>query len=288
MNNLIKKEKNRNMNSTGKNIWNVIWYLVVFIMIQFVVTYAVICVWLMSRGFTFEATLKYIASGNIANESTMMIIISAVSSVLAIALFAWRRYAPISRNYLASHPWTVLIWVVLLALGTIIPSEWIDEKVGLALPDAMTKMFAGIMSERWGYLAIGILAPLAEEIVFRGAILRTLLKIFDKRLHWLPIIISALLFGLVHGNLAQFSHAFVIGLLLGWMYYRTDSIVPGIVLHWVNNTAAFVVYNLMPAAEDAKLIDIFGGNERAVWLSLGFSLCILLPALFQLSFRLKK
>jgi hypothetical protein len=44
----------------------------------------------------------------------------------------------------------------------------------------------------------------------------------------------------------------------------------------------------MPAAEGAKLIDVFGGNERAVWLSLGFSLCILLPALFQLSFRLKK
>ena len=276
------------MSNTGKNVLNAVWYLVVFLLIQFVMSIVVSCTWLMVRGFDFSAALKYVTSGNAAKDSTMIIIYSALSSALTIALFAWRKWSPFSREYIAGKPCMVILWVVLLTLGTIIPSEWMDEQINIPMPDQLSKIFAGIMSERWGYLAIGVLAPLAEEMVFRGAILRTLLKIFNKRLYWIPIVFSALLFGAVHGNMAQFIHASIIGLLLGWMYYRTDSIVPGVVFHWVNNTAAFIIYNLMPAAENAKLVDLFGGNEHAVWLSLGFSLCILLPSLYQLSFRLNK
>ena len=43
---------------------------------------------------------------------------------------------------------------------------------------------ASMMKEPWGYVAIGILAPLAEDGVFRGAILRTLLGIMSKKNHW--------------------------------------------------------------------------------------------------------
>ena len=105
---------------------------------------------------------------------------------------------------------------------------------------------------------------------------------------WCAILISALLFGAVHGNVQQFVHATLIGLLLGWMYYRTNSIVPGIVFHWINNTAAYVVANVIPNSEHARLVDILGGEQRSVWLALGFSLCLFLPALFQLWQRMKK
>ena len=87
-------------------------------------------------------------------------------------------------------------------------------------------------------------------------------------------------------NPAQMPHAFLVGLLLGWMYYRTASIVPGVVYHWVNNTVAYVMYNLYPDP-DMTLVDLFG-NQRAVLMALVFSLCIFLPALFQLNMRLKK
>ena len=88
--------------------------------------------------------------------------------------------------------------------------------------------------------------------------------------------------------MAQGIHAFVIGLLLGWLYYRTGSIVPGIVLHWVNNTVAFVMFNVMPELSDGKLIDLFHGNNRMMVYALMFSLCILLPSLFQLAMRTRK
>ena len=145
--------------------------------------------------------------------------------------------------------------------------------------------FSMIMRNRYGYLAVGLLAPLAEEVVFRGAVLRALLRWKEGR-PWLAIAISALLFSAAHMNPAQLPHTFLVGLLLGWMYYRTDSIVPGVVLHWVNNTVAYVMFNLYPNP-DMTLLDLFGSQQR-VLMAVGFSLCIFLPALFQLNQNMKK
>ena len=72
------------------------------------------------------------------------------------------------------------------------------------------------------------------------------------------------------------------------MYWRTGSIVPGIVFHWVNNTIAYVVCMLMPGMTDADLIDLCGGDLRRELLYVASSLCIFLPALFQLHRRMKR
>ena len=140
------------------------------------------------------------------------------------------------------------------------------------------------MKDRMGYFVIGLLAPLTEEMVFRGAVLRSLLQ--WKQNPWVGIVISAILFALIHMNPVQMPHAFLVGLLLGWMYYRTDSIIPGVVYHWVNNTVAYVMYNLYPDP-DMTLMDLFG-SQRAIMMALVFSLCIFLPSLYQLNMRLKK
>ena len=101
--------------------------------------------------------------------------------------------------------------------------------------------------------------------------------------HWAAIAVSAVIFAVVHANPAQMPHALLIGLLLGWMYYRTGSILPGIALHWVNNTAAYVFYVLFPFAADMKLTEFFGGNQNNVVLAVVFSLFILIPAIYQLN-----
>lgn len=218
-----------------------------------------------------------------------MLAVFGVSSVLTILLFTFCKWSPFSRTYLQSHPWSALFWVILLTMGTIIPSVWFEELIGAdIMPEDQKDMLMKLMKEPEGYIVVGILVPVAEEMVFRGAILRKLLEIFHSGMYWWAIVLSALLFGVVHGNMAQGLHAFLLGLLLGWMYWRTNSIVPGIVLHWINNTVAFVLYNLIPGAEDARLVDIFGGDQRSVYLALAFSLCIFLPSLYQLTIRLKK
>lgn len=267
---------------------NAIGYLLVFLLIQALAMFVVGTIWYVTQGQDLQTAVQSVGTGKLASDGLGVVLSTIVSSLLTILLFALCRWAPFSREYLRSHPWVSLLWVVLLACGTIIPSEWLLEQLNIQMPEGTEEMFEEILGRPEGYIVIGILAPIAEEMVFRGAILRSLLKAFSPQMHWLPIILSALLFGVVHGNLPQGCHAFVIGLLLGWLYYRTDSIVPGMVFHWVNNSVAYAMFNLLPQAGDGKLIDLFHGNHRMMMYAIGFSLCILLPSLFQLALRLRR
>lgn len=216
-------------------------------------------------------------------DATGTILTMMLFSVLAVALFLWQKWAVVSRHWIRTRPWIVLVWCVLAALGSIIPSAWFQDQMP-ELPNIVEEEFDMILRNRYGYFIIGLLAPLAEELVFRGAILRSLLK-WNSR-PWVAILISAVLFSAAHMNPAQIPHTLLIGLLLGWMYYRTDSIVPGVVFHWVNNTVAYVIYNLYPNP-DMTTTDLFG-NGGPVLMAVGFSLCILIPSLLQLNLRMQK
>ena len=260
----------------GKNnrlILNVLGYLVAFIAVQFVVSLVALYL---------DDSIKHPPSAS-AKALTLS---SVVSSVILIALFVWCKWAPISRNYLQQKPWGALVWAILTGLGAILPLQWIYEQLNITMSEDVKHLFESIMGSSWGYLALGILAPVAEELVFRGAILRSLMAYFNYRLPWIPIVVSALLFGAVHGNVAQFANAFVMGLLLGWMYCRTHSIVLGVALHWVNNTVAYTMYKLMPEMNDGQLIDLFHGDGKLMYMGLFCSLLVLLPSLFQLNRRM--
>ena len=91
------------------------------------------------------------------------------------------------------------------------------------------------------FLYAGILAPITEELLFRGLILRTL-KPFSKRF---AIFASALTFGLFHGNLLQGPYAFVVGLVLGYVAVEYN-IIWAMVLHMINNLVmADMLYRLL-------------------------------------------
>ena len=270
-----------------KDSVNVIWYVVVFLIIQMIVLFLVGGAWMWLSGKGFSGSLANIQY-QLMNDSRALSTVYVIANLLIVMIFAWQKWTPFKRTYLKSHPWVTMVWVALMVFGTIIPSMWLQELMGVEMSDSMEKALSQLMGSPFGYVAVGILAPLAEEVVFRGAILRTLLNMMDKNWHWIAILISALIFGAAHGNSAQFVHATLIGLLLGWMYYRTKSIVPGIVFHWVNNSIAFVMYNLMTGMRDASLIDIFKGNQTSVYMALAFSFCIFLPALYQIYLRLKE
>ena len=218
-----------------------------------------------------------------AFDAKLIIINATACSIAVMALFLCLHWAEVSRSYVRSRPWSVLFWCAIAAVGAVIPSTWLQEQLP-ELPNLVEQEFDMILRDRWGYFAVGLLAPVCEELVFRGAVLRALLKWTPR--HWVAIAASALFFALVHANPAQMPHAFVIGLLLGWLYYRTDSVVPGIVYHWVNNSVAYVLYNLYHDP-NLRLIDILG-SQRSVAAAVCFSLFILLPALYQLNLWLRK
>ena len=79
-------------------------------------------------------------------------------------------------------------------------------------------------------LYVGILGPVAEEVIYRGFVLRSL----EKYGKILAIVVSSLFFGLMHGNLAQIFYAFLVGLVLGYVTLEY-SIRWAILLHILNN-----------------------------------------------------
>jgi membrane protease YdiL (CAAX protease family) len=96
------------------------------------------------------------------------------------------------------------------------------------------------------FLYAGLLAPVTEELLFRGLIQRTMLP-FGKRI---AIFASALTFGLFHGNLLQGPYAFAVGLVLGYVAVEYN-ILWAMVLHMINNLVlADMIYRLLGSLPD--------------------------------------
>lgn len=253
-------------------------YLFIFIAIQIFASYIVWGVWSVVDGMSVRETLHLLGSGKMSPSADMMIAASAAYSVVTLLLFVRCKWFPMSSGYMKGRSSITLLWCAILSVGTIVPSMALQELLP-NLQNNMEEIFDALMTKPSGYLVIGIFAPVVEEMVFRGAMINALRQQFKGI--WVPILITALLFALVHLNPAQMPHAFLIGILLGWLYCKFGSIVPGVVVHWVNNTIAYVVYYLLPASRDGKLMDIFGSEQRII-LAIIFSLMILGPALYQL------
>ncbi|MCR1951569.1 CPBP family intramembrane metalloprotease [Clostridium sp. DSM 100503] len=84
-------------------------------------------------------------------------------------------------------------------------------------------------------LTVGIIAPFTEEFMFRGVIFKTLNK--NISILW-TIIIQALFFGIFHGNLIQGTYATLLGLVFGYITYKTKSLWTSIIMHMINNSIA--------------------------------------------------
>lgn len=88
-------------------------------------------------------------------------------------------------------------------------------------------------------LSVCIIAPIIEEVIFRGILLNGMLKRYNPST---AIIISSLLFALIHGNLHQEINAFLLALIIGCIYYKTHSLYLTIYCHFFNNTASFILF----------------------------------------------
>ncbi|WP_454055185.1 CPBP family intramembrane glutamic endopeptidase [Clostridium sp. Marseille-Q7071] len=107
-------------------------------------------------------------------------------------------------------------------------------------------------------LTIGIVAPFAEEFLFRGVIYRTLSKNISIPV---TIIIQGVLFGIYHGNLIQGVYASLLGIIFGFITYKTQSLWPAIIAHMANNTIAVIIPTVMG--------DIFNTTSCMIFVIIG-------------------
>ena len=154
-------------------------------------------------------------------------------------------------------PVGVLMCCLMAVLGTLAASIVADGIVNL-LP-AMPKWLEEVMNSMvngniWiNFLCASIMAPIFEEWLCRGMVLRGLLNYTrrDKAGNkvqglkpWVAIVISAAFFALIHANPWQAIPAFALGSLFGYVYYRTGSLKLTMLMHFTNNTFALVCSNI--------------------------------------------
>jgi hypothetical protein len=177
--------------------------------------------------------------------------------------------------------WGGALLAVAVVIG-VLAAGMILEAVNQHLPDTkgsimemMEEMMEGPL---WAnLLTMCIMAPILEEWMCRGVILRGLLNYEHKfpasegerqrgMSPALAIVISALFFAAIHGNVWQGVTAFAIGCLFGYVYYKTGSLKLTILMHCANNTFAVLTGKFAPESmKDAKsIIEIIPAWEYAV------------------------
>ena len=123
------------------------------------------------------------------------------------------------------------------------------------------ELFTEIMKQMTGgplwssFLVVAIFAPIFEEWLCRGMVLRGLLT--KMKPGW-AIVVSALFFAVIHANPWQALNAFLIGLVMGYVYYKTGSLVLTMIIHFVNNGSAVILQNVESLKDYDYWIDILG------------------------------
>lgn len=144
------------------------------------------------------------------------------------------------------------------------------------LPNLLKDELIDLVTNPWGVLAIAILGPISEELLFREGVCGYLSRkgTSPKKAIW----ISAILFGLVHVNPAQVVVASLMGLMLGVIYIKTGNIVVTSIIHILNNSFAVIqVWLLGDKIKDLSMVEWVGGESIAgICIIVGFSLCFYL------------
>lgn len=170
------------------------------------------------------------------------------------------------------------LWAVVGAIGCLMLEVLAQEYLPIPTDPELGEWLGMLMLNPLGILGVCLIGPLAEEAIFRGAILRRLLE--KKWNPWIAIVISAIIFAIVHGNFEQGLTAIIMGCFMGWIYYRTRSIMPCFLVHAVNNTTATVIALTM----SASMADM-SSDKMGLPLTLGLPLIVVSLVLIYVAAR---
>ncbi len=171
-----------------------------------------------------------------------------------------------------------LLAITLIATGMCFFVNFQLPIVNNVLPDNIVMQYSD-MIEQAGYgveliptIICLILAPIAEEFLFRGIIFYCLIMIFEIKLtkrkaFWIANTIQAFLFGLFHMNPIQGGYAFMIGLVLGFLVYQYHSILPALISHIINNFLSAFVWQVV--------VEALPQNSGTYTIGAGLSLCVI-------------
>lgn len=216
-------------------------YLVLFLGSQLLVSVGAVAVITLLHPESAAAELEALLT---AQTPLITVISGALTLVFLVIFFAVRKISPLKAAGLvavedrlvgSAAAITPALYLVVSMLLAMVPEHWMEgyEQASAALggSDVLT------------LLATVIFAPLAEEIIFRGLVQSRLERVMPG---WAACLLSALLFGLCHGQLLWIAYAFLMGFLFGRMRQAGGSLLPSLAAHFIFNLIGYLMGALEP------------------------------------------
>ncbi len=221
--------------------------------------------------FSFAYLLA--TGGSLEDAKTLALVPGMLLSMVLMGVYMWKA------GYISKEKvtWSDVSFGYMLLTGVItIPAIWVIDALvtPLHLPDLIESSMETLLSSWAGILCITLVGPVLEELIFRGAITKSLLANYKPST---AIIVSGLIFGVFHLNPAQILPAALIGILLAWMYYKTASLIPCIVVHIINNSLSVFLGLRYPEVET---INELVGGDRNYWILTGVAVVIAVASLY--------
>lgn len=230
-----------------KELWRILWRMLLWFILYFIpITIGAIV--LIDKDPSIMKMYKEVGVSVLVEQLGVYLTLSYLSIII---VFLGLRYVNLSFGLIEKQSiWhlvgmIVLITVAYIAIDLAQVSLPFWEKL---FPKEMEELQNDVATNAFTILCVSILAPIAEEIGFRGILLGGLLRM---RCHpWLAIFVSAIVFGAFHGHYVTMIGSTGFGIIAGWLFWRTGSLFPGIVLHIFNNTFAIVVDTIVPNIDE--------------------------------------
>ena len=266
----------------NKIYWKALFPAFVFLLMQVVFSFLVPLVMLVCHP---SAMKDIVAKGPASIDHSAFV--SPASMAIAIMLAGLSTCYILWRKGMVRLPeafdgrsirWPLTFLGILGVILGVIATDLLSEQ--LNLPNIIEAEMTEIVGTFWGVLAVAVIGPIVEEVVFREGIQGCLLRGGVKP--WTAAVVSALCFGIIHLNPAQVPFAFIVGLMLAVIYQKTGNVVITSLLHILNNSVSVALMRVLgDGAEDFTLTEWYDLTPLTVWcpiVILGFlsvwSLCL--------------
>jgi uncharacterized protein len=207
--------------------------------------------------FLDDAEVLVLGEGELSLLGSIVILVATQASLLLVTWFFVLRPRALAdvavpgpdtpRAVAMGLGWGVLAWFAATLVAAVVIQ--ILAALGIEAVPQTAEQALSIIDPWLAILALVIVAPIAEEVFFRGVVFNAWLREGGRRAAFIG---SSVLFGVIHLNLVAFVPIVLLGLILAWLYDRTRNILAPIVLHSVFNAINVGIFLL----NDAGIIQL--------------------------------
>lgn len=175
--------------------------------------------------------------------NTISMIASCFVTILTVAFYTKKLHVKIPFTLCGDWNFLTILRYTIIGMGLSATAGYAIQIINQFLMDFGWTMTSPDFSMKTDFsynlvilLSSCVIAPVFEELLFRGLILQTLKRYGNV----FAILVTSLLFALLHGNLPQAVPVFALSIVISYVVLKTGSILPGIAMHFLNNAFAVI------------------------------------------------